>query len=112
MWSAVWVASTWASGSRWVSFVGMAAWTLAGKTCCRALAWLVPAMPPFMRLHTAHVLVSCLQYATWEEQQKDFRRARSVWERALDVSYRNVTVWLKVGNSWDMQGQSAQQESM
>ncbi|KAJ9514841.1 hypothetical protein QJQ45_028615, partial [Haematococcus lacustris] len=36
-----------------------------------------------------------VKYATWEEQQKDFRRARSVWERALDVSYRNITVWLK-----------------
>jgi hypothetical protein len=37
------------------------------------------------------------QYATWEESQKDFRRARSVWERALDNDYRNTTVWLKVG---------------
>jgi crooked neck len=35
------------------------------------------------------------QYAQWEEGQKDFRRARSVWERALDNDYRNVTVWLK-----------------
>lgn len=38
-----------------------------------------------------------LQYAQWEEGQKDFRRARSVWERALDNDYRNTTVWLKVG---------------
>ena len=35
------------------------------------------------------------QYAQWEEGQKDFRRARSVWERALDVSYTNPTTWLK-----------------
>jgi len=40
-----------------------------------------------------------LQYAQWEESQKDFRRARSVWERAIDVDYTNVTFWLKVGAS-------------
>lgn len=45
----------------------------------------------------AGLCVTFVQYATWEEQQKDFRRARSVWERALDNDYRNVTVWLKVG---------------
>ena len=38
---------------------------------------------------------SALQYATWEEAQKDFRRARSVWERALEVSYTSVSLWLK-----------------
>lgn len=36
-----------------------------------------------------------MQYATWEEKQKDFRRARSVWERALDVNYNAVNLWLK-----------------
>jgi crooked neck len=36
-----------------------------------------------------------LQYAQWEESQKDFRRARSVWERALETDYRNVSIWLK-----------------
>ena len=36
-----------------------------------------------------------LKYAAWEEAQKDFRRARSVWERALQVDYRNVSLWLK-----------------
>lgn len=36
-----------------------------------------------------------IKYAQWEEQQKDFRRARSVWERALDVDHRNLSVWLK-----------------
>lgn len=48
---------------------------------------------------TPHKLNSPLvasQYATWEEQQKDFRRARSVWERALAIEYRNVSLWLKV----------------
>eukprot|EP00891_Asterochloris_glomerata_P001402 jgi/Astpho2/1402/fgenesh1_pm.00025_%23_10_t len=36
-----------------------------------------------------------VKYATWEEAQKDFRRARSVWERALEVSYTSVSLWLK-----------------
>ncbi|EFH52329.1 hypothetical protein ARALYDRAFT_323672 [Arabidopsis lyrata subsp. lyrata] len=37
-----------------------------------------------------------VRYADWEESQKDHRRARSVWERALrDESYRNHTLWLK-----------------
>lgn len=36
-----------------------------------------------------------VKYAQWEEQQKDFRRARSVWERALQADYRNVSLWLK-----------------
>jgi crooked neck len=29
-----------------------------------------------------------VKYAQWEESQKDFARARSVWERALEVDYR------------------------
>jgi len=36
-----------------------------------------------------------VKYAQWEESQKDFRRARSIYERAIDVDYRNVSVWLK-----------------
>ncbi|GAB4857491.1 Crooked neck-like protein 1 [Ancistrocladus abbreviatus] len=36
-----------------------------------------------------------VKYAQWEESQKDFKRARSVWERALEVDYRNHTLWLK-----------------
>ena len=36
-----------------------------------------------------------LQYAQWEEAQKDFRRARSVWERALDVNPQSITLWLR-----------------
>ena len=44
--------------------------------------------------------MQCLfQYAQWEEAQKDFRRARSVWERALDINYRNVPYWLKVSTT-------------
>ncbi|KAG6520037.1 crooked neck-like protein 1 [Zingiber officinale] len=36
-----------------------------------------------------------VKYAAWEESQGDFARARSVWERVLDVDYRNPTLWLK-----------------
>ncbi|KAK2967473.1 hypothetical protein RJ640_000630 [Escallonia rubra] len=36
-----------------------------------------------------------VKYAKQEESQKDFKRARSVWERALDVDYRDHTMWLK-----------------
>lgn len=31
----------------------------------------------------------------WEETQLEFDRARSVWERALEIDHRNVTLWLK-----------------
>ncbi|KAJ4720246.1 Crooked neck-like protein 1 [Melia azedarach] len=34
------------------------------------------------------------KYAQWEESQKDFNRARSVWERAIDVEYKSYSVWL------------------
>ncbi|EFJ15431.1 hypothetical protein SELMODRAFT_442275 [Selaginella moellendorffii] len=36
-----------------------------------------------------------VKYAQWEESQKDFNRARSVWERAITVDYTNQTLWLK-----------------
>ncbi|KAK9845191.1 hypothetical protein WJX84_006146 [Apatococcus fuscideae] len=36
-----------------------------------------------------------IKYAQWEESQKDFRRARSVWERTLDVNYQSEGVWVK-----------------
>uniref|UniRef100_A0A7N2KVN9 Crooked neck protein n=1 Tax=Quercus lobata TaxID=97700 RepID=A0A7N2KVN9_QUELO len=35
------------------------------------------------------------KYAQWEESQRDFDRARSLWERALGVEHRNHTLWLK-----------------
>ena len=47
------------------------------------------------RRAAADVQLAALQYAQWEEGQKDFRRARSVWERALEVSYTNPATWLK-----------------
>ncbi|XP_010436127.1 PREDICTED: crooked neck-like protein 1 isoform X2 [Camelina sativa] len=36
-----------------------------------------------------------VKYAQWEESQKDYARARSVWERAIEGDYRNHTLWLK-----------------
>jgi crooked neck len=35
------------------------------------------------------------QYAKWEASQSEFDRARSIWERAIDVDYTNVLVWQK-----------------
>lgn len=37
------------------------------------------------------------QYAQWEEAQKDYRRARSVWERCLSkgANSRNPALWQK-----------------
>ena len=36
-----------------------------------------------------------IKYAAFEEAQRDFERARSVYERAIDVDHRNVNIWLK-----------------
>lgn len=55
---------------------------------------LVPLPPP---LPYTPCCFLCCQYAHWEESQKDFRRARSIWERALDADYTNTNFWLKVG---------------
>ncbi|KAL1746763.1 hypothetical protein HDZ31DRAFT_33503 [Schizophyllum fasciatum] len=35
-----------------------------------------------------------LQYANWESSQNEFDRARSVYERALDVDPRSIQLWL------------------
>lgn len=35
-----------------------------------------------------------LRYARWEESQSEFKRARSIYERAIDNDYREPTVWL------------------
>eukprot|EP01006_Ploeotia_vitrea_P032253 TRINITY_DN64517_c0_g1_i1.p2 TRINITY_DN64517_c0_g1~~TRINITY_DN64517_c0_g1_i1.p2 ORF type:complete len:823 (-),score=490.96 TRINITY_DN64517_c0_g1_i1:636-3104(-) len=35
-----------------------------------------------------------LKYAKWEEQQSEFDRARSIYERYIDVDYRNPAVWV------------------
>ena len=36
-----------------------------------------------------------IEYAQWEESQKEFARARSVYERGIDVDHWNVVIWLK-----------------
>ncbi|RXH91303.1 hypothetical protein DVH24_020326 [Malus domestica] len=36
-----------------------------------------------------------IKYARWEESQKELDLARSVWERLLEVDYRNHTVWVE-----------------
>ncbi|KAM7288515.1 crooked neck-like protein 1 [Ixodes scapularis] len=41
------------------------------------------------------VISNWIKYAQWEESQKEIQRARSVYERGLDVDHRNVTFWLK-----------------
>ena len=36
-----------------------------------------------------------IKYARWEESQQQFERSRSIFERALDVDHRCITLWLK-----------------
>ena len=36
-----------------------------------------------------------MRYAQWELEQKEFRRARSVFERALDVDSTSVILWIR-----------------
>ena len=41
------------------------------------------------------VMTNWIKYATWEESQQQIDRARSVFERSLDVEHRNIGIWLK-----------------
>lgn len=36
-----------------------------------------------------------MRYAAWELEQKEFRRARSIFERALDVAPTSVVLWIR-----------------
>jgi len=36
-----------------------------------------------------------IQYATWEEKMKEFERARSIFERALEIDHRNSALWIR-----------------
>lgn len=36
-----------------------------------------------------------IRYANWEESQKQFDRARSIFERALDLDHRDPDLWIK-----------------
>ena len=40
-------------------------------------------------------MVNWIKYARWEEETQEYQRARSVYERALDVDHRCVPIWLK-----------------
>jgi crooked neck len=40
-------------------------------------------------------LSNWIKYAQWEESQNEIQRARSIWERAIDIDHRAVQVWLK-----------------
>lgn len=36
-----------------------------------------------------------VKYAKWEESVSEMQRARSIFERALDVDHRSITLWLQ-----------------
>ena len=42
-----------------------------------------------------HSIGVWLEYAEWESSQKEWERCRSIYERSLEVDYRNPTLWLK-----------------
>ncbi len=45
--------------------------------------------------HNRHNFGAWIKYAKWETEQKEFDRARSVYERALDIDPANTGVWQK-----------------
>lgn len=47
-----------------------------------------------IRRQRQHIGTWC-KYGLWEASQKEFDRARSVFERGLDVDYRNEAIWFK-----------------
>lgn len=47
-----------------------------------------------IRMNRVH-LGNYYKYAKWEEEQEEFERARSVYERALDIDSRSQSLWLK-----------------
>ncbi|TPX67511.1 hypothetical protein SpCBS45565_g03728 [Spizellomyces sp. 'palustris'] len=42
-----------------------------------------------------HGIAAWLKYSAWEESVKEMDRARSIYERALDVDHRNQVLWLR-----------------
>ena len=42
-----------------------------------------------------HHMGAWIKYAEWEASIGEFVRARSVFERALEVDFQHVTLWLK-----------------
>lgn len=47
--------------------------------------------------NTLHNISNYLKYAKWEESQLEYRRARSIYERAIEIDYRNYITWIKYG---------------
>jgi crooked neck len=54
-----------------------------------------------------HAMGLWLRYAAWEESQYELKRARNVYERALDVDYKDSRLWLKYA-SMEMKAQFIQ----
>ncbi|GAW79216.1 splicing factor [Plasmodium gonderi] len=42
-----------------------------------------------------YLISTYIKYALWEVKQKDIKRARSIFERALNIEYTNINLWLK-----------------
>lgn len=42
-----------------------------------------------------HLIGNWIRYANWEQNLGEFARARSIFERALNVDYQNTGLWLK-----------------
>lgn len=42
-------------------------------------------------------LANWIKYGKWEESIGEIQRSRSVFERALDVDHRSLTIWLQYG---------------
>ncbi|CRG98108.1 CGI-201 protein, short form, putative [Plasmodium gallinaceum] len=42
-----------------------------------------------------YLISTYIKYALWEIKQKDIRRGRSIFERALNIDYTNKNLWLK-----------------
>ena len=38
------------------------------------------------------------KYAAYEDNMKEIERARSIYERAIDVDHRGIQVWLRLGS--------------
>ena len=36
-----------------------------------------------------------IKYGEWEANIGEFERARSVFERALDIDFQHISIWLK-----------------
>lgn len=42
-----------------------------------------------------HAMGTWIKYAEWEASIMEFARARSVFERAMEIDYQHIPLWLK-----------------